>query len=78
MAQNTLTKGKQCTSYDRVGLNLVARELGMSTESRESKVAMCERLEYSFRKAQHASYSVTRYFYNVIETHQRQGLIQSK
>ena len=77
VAQNTLTKGKQCTSYDRVGLNLVARELGMSTESRESKVAMCERLEYSFRKAQHAS-SVTRYFYNVIETQQRQGLLQSK
>jgi hypothetical protein len=73
VAQNTLTKGKQCTSYDRVGLNLVARELGMSTESRESKVGMCERLEYSFRKAQHAASGI-RYFYNAIETHQRQGL----
>ncbi|CAK0769132.1 hypothetical protein CVIRNUC_003635 [Coccomyxa viridis] len=77
VAQNTLTKGKQCTSYDRVGLNLVARELAMNTESRESKVAMCERLEYSFRKAQHASTGI-RYFYNAIETQQRQGLLQSK
>ena len=68
VALNTLTKGKTCSTYDRVILNSLAKKLDIKTSNVENKLSLCSKIEYALRERQLDFADGKRYFYNAIET----------